>query len=111
MVQVPASHSDWPPQHSQQGGGHQIRISSQNALLDTSGNGNSQLVIEAAGAGGQFMHHDWPLPSHAAGGRAQFASIAGGTLGRAGPRVPNVNVYPNQGTPVVTNSRFVLLFR
>lgn len=107
LVQVPSSHggggADWPPRHSQ----HQLRISSQDALLDTSGNGSSQLVIETGGAiGGQFMHHDWPLPSQ--GGRAQFASIVGGTLGRAGPRGGVPNVYPIQGAPVVANSRFVL---
>ena len=72
------------------------------------GNGSGQLVIETGGAiGGQFMHHDWPLPSQ--GGRAQFASIVGGTLGRAGPRGGVPNVYPIQGAPVVANSRFVLL--
>ena len=107
LVQVPSSHggggADWPPRHSQ----HQLRISSQDALLDSSGNGSSQLVIETGGAiGGQFMHHDWPLPSQ--GGRAQFASIVGGTLGRAGPRGGVPNVYPIQGAPVVANSRFVL---
>ena len=101
LVQVPSSHADWPPRPSQ----HQLRISSQDALLDPSGTGSSTLVIETGG-GGQFMHHDWPIPSH---GRAQFASIVGGTLGRAGPRgVPNV--YPTQGAPVVANSRFVIFF-
>lgn len=105
LVQVPSSHggggADWPPRHSQ----HQLRISSQDALLDSSGNGSSQLVIETGGAiGGQFMHHDWPLPSQ--GGRAQFASIVGGTLGRAGPRGGVPNVYPIQGAPVVANSSF-----
>ena len=81
---------EWPSQQQQ------IRISSQEALLDPSGGGGSnQLLIESAG--GQLMHHEWPLPQ-----RTQFASVMGGTLGRhpavmnpaAASRVPNLQ-YPN----------------
>jgi len=83
---------EWPSQQQQ------IRISSQEALLDPSG-GSNQLLIESAG--GQLMHHDWPLPQ-----RTQFASVMGGTLGRhpaammnpaAASRVPNLQ-YPVSST-------------
>ena len=71
---ITSSNTEWQPHHH-------LRISSQDALIDpVTGAGSSQLIIETGGT--QFMHHDWPLPSH----RTQFAGIVGGTLGRGGAR-------------------------